>query len=99
MLIYTGDIIDAQTALHYGLVNKVVPAEELMKEAPDLARKIISKGPNAIKLAKAVINKGIQADLLTGSSYEMEAFSLCFSTGEAKEGMSAFLEKRKPNWK
>ncbi|HEX9916812.1 MAG TPA: enoyl-CoA hydratase-related protein [candidate division Zixibacteria bacterium] len=99
MLIYTGDIIDAQTALHYGLVNKVVPGEELMKEALELARKIISKGPNAIKFAKGVINKGIQADLLTGSSYEMEAFSLCFSTGEAKEGMSAFLEKRKPNWK
>ena len=98
MLIYTGDVIDAQTALSYGLVNKVVPAEELMKEVLDLAGKIVSKGPNAIKFAKAVINKGIQADLLTGSAYEMEAFSLCFSTGEAKEGMSAFLEKRKPNW-
>jgi enoyl-CoA hydratase len=99
MLIYTGDMIDAQTALDLGLVNKVVPAEELMKEALDLAKKITFKGPNAIKFAKAVINKGIQADLLTGSSYEMEAFGLCFSTGEAKEGMSAFLEKRKPNWK
>jgi len=98
MLIYTGDIIDAQTALNVGLVNKVVPAEELMKEALEFAKKVISKGPNAIKFAKAVINKGIQADLLTGSSYEMEAFGLCFSTGEAKEGMSAFLEKRKPNW-
>lgn len=98
MLIYTGDIIDAQTAFSYGLVNKVVPAEELMKEVFDLARKIVSKGPSAIKFAKAVINKGIQADLPTGSSYEMDAFSLCFSTGEAKEGMSAFLEKRKPDW-
>ena len=98
LLIYTGDIIDAQTALCYGLVNKVVPPEELMKEALDLARKIASKGPSAIKFAKTVINKGIQTDLSSGSSYEMEAFGLCFSTGEAKEGMSAFLEKRKPNW-
>jgi len=97
-LIFTGDMIDAQTAHSIGLVNQVVPADQLMTTCLDLANKIASKGPAAVKLAKTVINKGIQADLSTGSSYEAEAFGLCFSTGEPKEGITAFLEKRKPNW-
>jgi enoyl-CoA hydratase len=97
-LIFTGDMIDAPTALSIGLVNQVVPADQLMTVCLELANKIASKGPTAIKLAKTVINQGIQANLSTGSSYEKEAFGLCFATGEHKEGMSAFLEKRKPNW-
>jgi enoyl-CoA hydratase len=97
-LIFTGDMIDVQTAHSIGLVNRVVPANQLMTICMDLANKIASKGPSAVKLAKTVINKGIQADLSTGTSYEAEAFGLCFATGEPKEGMSAFLEKRKPNW-
>jgi enoyl-CoA hydratase len=97
-LIFTGDMIDAQTAYSVGLVNQVVPVDQLLTACLELATKIASKGPVAVKLAKTVINKGIQADLSTGSSYEAEAFGLCFATGEPKEGMSAFLEKRKPNW-
>jgi len=97
-MIFTGDIIDAQTALSIGLVNQVVSADQLMSVCLELANKIASKGPTAIKLAKTVINQGIQANLCTGSAYEKEAFGLCFATGEPKEGMSAFLEKRKPNW-
>jgi enoyl-CoA hydratase len=97
-MIFTGDMIDAQTALSIGLVNQVVPADQLMSVCLELANKIASKGPTAVKLAKTVINRGIQADLSTGSAYEKEAFGLCFATGEPKEGMSAFLEKRKPNW-
>lgn len=97
-LVFTGDMIDAQTALSIGLVNQVVPADQLMTFSIELANKIASKGPTAVKLAKTVINKGIQADLSTGASYEAEAFGLCFATGEPKEGMSAFLEKRKPTW-
>jgi enoyl-CoA hydratase len=97
-MIFTGDMIDAQTALSVGLVNQVVPADQLMTVCLELANKIASKGPTAVKLAKTVINRGIQADLSTGSAYEKEAFGLCFATGEPKEGMSAFLEKRKPNW-
>ncbi|MFQ6003015.1 MAG: enoyl-CoA hydratase-related protein [Candidatus Zixiibacteriota bacterium] len=97
-LIFTADIIDAQTAHSMGLVNQVVPADQLMPTCMEIANKIASKGPTAIKLAKTVINKGIQADLSTASAYEAEAFGLCFSTGEPKEGMTAFLEKRKPNW-
>jgi len=97
-MIFTGDMIDAQTAFSIGLVNQVVPADQLMTVCLDLANKIASKGPTAVKLAKTVINRGIQADLSTGTAYEKEAFGLCFATSEPKEGMSAFLEKRKPNW-
>jgi enoyl-CoA hydratase len=97
-MIFTGDMVDAPTALSIGLVNQVVPADQLMTVCLELANKIASKGPTAVKLAKTVINQGIQANLATGSSYEKEAFGLCFATGEPKEGMSAFLEKRKPNW-
>ncbi len=97
-MIFTGDMVDAPTALSIGLVNQVVPADQLMSFCLELANKIASKGPTAVKLAKTVINQGIQANLATGSSYEKEAFGLCYSTGEPKEGMSAFLEKRKPNW-
>lgn len=98
-LVFTGDLIDAQEALRIGLVNKVFPADKLLEEATNIARKIIENaGPNAVKIAKTVINRGIDANLQTANSYEMEAFSILFSTDEAKEGMKAFLEKRKPNW-
>jgi len=98
-LIFTGDLIDAQEAYRIGLVNKVVSAETLIEEAINLAKKIIENaGPNAVSIAKTVLNRGIDANLKTANSYETEAFSILFSTEEAKEGMKAFLEKRKPNW-
>ena len=97
-MIFTGDMVDAQTALSIGLVNQVVPADQLMNVCMKLANKIASKGPVAIKLAKRVINEGIEARLDEGSAYETRDFAECFAIGEAKEGMSAFLEKRKPNW-
>ncbi|MGB9721351.1 MAG: enoyl-CoA hydratase-related protein [bacterium] len=98
-LIFTGDLIDAQAAHNIGLVNKVVSAENLLEEAKSFAKKIIENaGPNAVSIAKTVLNRGIDANLQTANSYETEAFSILFSTEEAKEGMKAFLEKRKPNW-
>ncbi|NIM98733.1 MAG: crotonase [candidate division Zixibacteria bacterium] len=97
-LIFTGDMIDAQTAQSIGLVNQVVPADQLMNYCLDMAKKIASKGPLAVKLAKRVINEGIEARLEEASAYEARDFGECFRSGEAKEGMSAFLEKRKPNW-
>jgi len=98
-LIFTGDLIDANESLRIGLVNKVVVPEVLLEEARNIARKIIENaGPNAVKIAKTAINRGIDANLTTANSYEMEAFSILFSTEEAKEGMKAFLEKRKPIW-
>jgi len=97
-MIFTGDMIDAQTAHSLGLVNQVVSADQLMDVCMEMAKKIASKGPTAIKLAKRVINEGIQERLEEGSTNERLRFAECFASGEAKEGMTAFLEKRKPNW-
>jgi enoyl-CoA hydratase len=97
-LIFTADVIDAQEALRIGLVNKVVAPEVLLDEARHIAQKIIEVGPTAVRFAKTVINRGIDANVTTGYAYETEAFSILFSTDEAKEGMKAFLEKRKPQW-
>ncbi len=97
-LIFTGDIIDAQEALRIGLVNRVVAPDTLIEEVKSIACKIAEVGPTAVHVAKTVINRGIDANLTTANSYETEAFSILFSTDEAKEGMKAFLEKRKPKW-
>jgi enoyl-CoA hydratase len=97
-LIFTGDMVDAQTALSIGLVNQVVPADQLMNVCMEMANKIASKGPVAVKLAKKVINEGVEEKLDKGSEYETDEFGECFAKGEAKEGMAAFLEKRIPNW-
>jgi len=97
-MIYLGDPIDAQTALSYGLVNKVTTSEELIPVCKEMAKKMLAKGPFSLKLAKTVINRGLDSNFTTGSSYEMEAFGMSFSTGEPKEGMTAFLEKRPPKW-
>ncbi|RKX69991.1 crotonase [candidate division WOR-3 bacterium] len=97
-LIFTGEPIDAEEALRIGLVNRVVPHDSLLEEAKKLARKILEVGPIALKLAKTVINRGIDANFTTASSYEAEAFGVAFATEEAREGMRAFIEKRKPNW-
>lgn len=97
-LIFTADMVDAQTALSIGLVNQVVAADQLMDVCMEMAKKIASKGPKAVRLAKKVVNEGVEEKLEKGSEYETHEFGECFASGEAKEGMSAFLEKRKPNW-
>lgn len=93
-LILTGEMIRADEALRIGLVNKVVEAENLMKEAIDLANRIIKNGPLAVKYSKAVINRGVEIDLDSAIALENEIFALCFATQDQKEGMNAFLEKR-----
>jgi len=98
-LIYTGDLIDAKTALSIGLVNKVVPQSDLMSEAKAMAQKLLTKSSAALSLAKAAINAGWQMNLPSGLDLEMQCFSLCFATEDQKEGMSAFIEKRKPHFK
>lgn len=98
-LIYSGDMIDAETALRYSLANKVVPLAELMNEAKALARKLAAKPPIAIKQAKMAINAGIDMDLDNGSRFENEAFALTFATEDKVEGMKAFLEKRAAQFK
>jgi len=97
-MIYTGDMIDAETAFNYGLVNHVYPADELMTETRALAAKIARQAPLAILQAKAAINAGIDVDLDNGLRFETEAVGLAFSTADKKEGMTAFLEKREPQF-
>jgi enoyl-CoA hydratase len=94
-LIYTGKMIDAKTAYEYGMVNKVVPIADLMKEAKALAAVLLEKSSAILKLAKSAINNGSNVDLNTGLNIEVECFSQCFATEDQKECMSAFLEKRK----
>ena len=98
-LIYTGDMIDANTALSYGLVNKVVPVENLMTEAKELAAKLLTKSSAILSLAKASITGGAGMSLPDALSYEMQCFARCFATEDQKEGMNAFIEKRKAEYK
>jgi enoyl-CoA hydratase len=93
-LIFTGEVIDAGEALRIGLVNRVVPKERLMEEARALALKICNNSSSAIKLAKEVIDHGLEMDFVHAARYEADHFALCFTTADCKEGISAFLEKR-----
>lgn len=97
-LIFTGRIIDAIEAEKLGLVNRVVKQEELMKETLELANEILNKGQLAVRFSKTAINRGIETDIETGILIEKNLFSLCFATEDQKEGMKAFVEKRKPNY-
>lgn len=98
-LIYSGDMIDAETALRYGLANKVVPLAEVMTEAKALAHKLAAKPPVALHQAKVAINAGIDMDLENGCRFENAAFALTFATADKVEGMTAFLEKRAAHFK
>jgi len=95
-LTFTGDMIDAQEALRIGLVNKVTTPEELLPTAKNLAQKIMSRGLFAVQMAKVSINNGLNTDLETGSVLEASLFGVTCATEDKKEGMSAFVEKRKP---
>lgn len=98
-LIFTGEMIDANEALRIGLVNKVVPPENLMDVAKALAQKILKNGMIAIRLVKSAINAGLNVPLEKGLAYEAETQGLAFATEDKNEGLEAFLEKRKPNFK
>ena len=96
-LIFTCDYISADEAYRIGLANKVVPQEELMDTCIAMAEKILSKGSYAISLAKMCIETGMDTDLDSGLDMEATNFGLAFATGDKKEGMTAFLEKRPAN--
>ncbi|GAC1392978.1 MAG: short-chain-enoyl-CoA hydratase [Vulcanimicrobiaceae bacterium] len=98
-LCLTGEIIDAQEALRIGLVQKVVPLAELQNEAQRIAKLIASKAPLAIEACKSVINEGANVPLAESLSMEALNFGTLVNTQDFKEGTSAFLEKRKPEWK
>jgi enoyl-CoA hydratase len=98
-LIFTGEIITAQRALEIGLVNRIASPESLMEAAMDMAGKICRNGQVAISQAKKTINEGVDKTFQEGCAIEIEAFAYCFSTEDQKEGMNAFIEKRKPDFK
>ena len=99
LMIMTGEIIGAQEAYEIGLVEKVVPADELMNAAEELANTIKSKAPIAVAVTKTVVNNGYGLDMKTASALEMEAFTAPFASQDKSEGMLAFLEKRTPEFK
>ena len=94
-LIYTAQNIKADEAYRIGLVNKVVPLESLMDEAKAMANKIMANAPIAVRLCKDAINRGMQVDIDKAVAIEAEDFGKCFASADQKEGMSAFLERRK----
>lgn len=98
-LLYTGDMFGADVAFRIGLVNKVVPAAELLDSAKEMAKKIASKGAVAIRLCKEAVNEGLEMEVEKAFAHEANLFGLCFATEDQKEGMSAFLEKRAPQFK
>ena len=97
-IILNGRFLSADEAMAHGLVNKVTPVESYMDEALKLASEIADRAPVAVKLAKEAVNVAFETSLQSGLQYERRLFFMLFSTEDQKEGMSAFMEKRKAEW-
>ena len=91
--------LTAAEALHYGLVNRVVPVERYLEEALELAAQIAARAPLAVYMGKEAVNHAFESFLSEGIADERRAFSFLFSTRDQKVGMQAFIEKRKPEWR
>ncbi len=98
-LCLTGDMIDASEAMRIGLVERVEPAEELKATTLELAEKIAGKSPATLRLIKESLRASEKLGIDDGVVYERDLLALSFSTEDKKEGVSAFLEKRDPQWK
>ena len=98
-MIFTGKMITVDEAYAIGLVNKICPQQQLMEEVTKIAQTMAAKGKVSLRAAKQAINSGMNVDLATGCSIETDAFALCMDSLDAKEGTSAFLEKRQPDFK
>ena len=98
-LVLTGERIDARAALSIGLVTRVVPPGELMKKARELAENICRKAPLGVRFAKEAVRRGAEMNLADGLAFENTLFTLLRGTQDAKEGTSAFAEKRKPEFR
>lgn len=97
-LVFTGERIDAQEAYRIGLVDRVVPASDLVDEAMSLARSLASKAPRALAFAKMAINEGFDMPLERAIEHEADLFGQVVDTADRREGTSAFLGKRQPRW-
>ncbi|MQC25879.1 MAG: enoyl-CoA hydratase [Chloroflexi bacterium] len=91
--------LSADEALHYGLVNRVVPVERYLEEARALAKEIATRAPLAIRAGKKAVNRALETHLADGITEERQSFYSLFSTDDQNEGMKAFAEKRKAKWK
>ncbi len=98
-LVFTGKNINPQTAFEYGIVNKICKPEALMEDVLKTANLIASKGKVALRSAKEAIQNGLNTDIETGCKIENDIFGLTMVSEDAKEGTTAFLEKRKPEFK
>jgi enoyl-CoA hydratase len=98
-VIFSGEMFDATRALAIGLINRICMPEELISEARNLAKTIMTKGPVAVALAKQSIEAGYDLELERGLLIERTLFAQCFDTQDQKEGMTAFLEKREAKFK
>jgi len=98
-LCLSGDMIDAKMAMEIGLVDRVVPQDELLGAAKKLAQTIAQKAPLAVTACKRAINGGAYLPIADALELEALEFGALVNTNDFKEGTSAFLEKRKPEWK
>ncbi len=98
-MVLAGELIDAATALSAGLVAEVVPDDRTIPRALELAERIAAKSPVAVRLAKEAVLLASDAALAGGLTFERKAFALTFATEDRREGIAAFLEKRKPDFK
>ena len=98
-MVLTGEFISAQEAHRVGLVNRVVPAGQYLEEAYRLAASISAMSPVAARLAKESVNRSFETHLDEGLHFERKNFYLTFASEDQKEGMAAFVEKRKPEFK
>jgi len=98
-LIFTGKMISAQEAYQMGIVNRLFSQASLLEETKKVAGQIAANGPTGVKLAKMMVNSGFNMELSEACGLESFAFGISFTTEDQKEGMTAFVEKRKPNYK
>lgn len=98
-MVLNARFLSAEEALRYGLVNRVVPVEVTLEEAIRLGQEIAERAPVAVRLAKEAVNKAFETSLADGLEFERRLFYFLFATQDQKEGMRAFIEKRKPEWK
>jgi len=98
-LLYLGEQIGAEEALKIGLINRIYPKESIFEEGKKLTKKLANQAPVALRLIKSLVNTGINLDLKGALENELKAFSILFSTEDKVEGINAFLEKRKAEFK
>ncbi len=98
-LLFTGEAVNAEEAYRIGLANKVVPRESLLDEAKALAKKVATKPKVAVNLIKHAVDHGLDMDLSSAITFEIDCFVQAYVSEDGREGFQAFIEKRKPNFK